>query len=71
MPDHYHCPGPRCYWRIQYGPTCSRCNGPTVQQADCCGLTRPRSDHPIEDEIRRRLNEGDANTERDHNGPER
>jgi len=39
-PDHYHCPAPTCYWRIQFGLTCSRCGGGTVRRADCCGLTR-------------------------------
>lgn len=39
-PDHYHCPGPRCYWRIQFTTTCSRCGGATVKQADCCGAGR-------------------------------
>lgn len=36
MPDHYHCPAPGCYWRIQFLPTCSRCGGPTVKQEGCC-----------------------------------
>lgn len=38
--DHFHCPGHGCYWRIQFGPSCSRCGGATVPCDGDCDSTR-------------------------------